>query len=239
VSTIGPLLEVQKLDLAADRLREKRATLPERSALVDIEAAIAQLDRDHEAARARREELARAEREVGAEVASIAGKAKEVETTLYSGTVTIAKELGVLQQELEIFKRKQEEAEERELALLEQIETADAALAESLEQRGKAEATGGELRTRIAAAEGAIDDELLALEASIVELRSGLPAQVLATYDRLRSSPRLAGRAAVALGSGMCEGCRLDLPVMEYRRVRDEPEDAVVCCVHCSRMLIR
>lgn len=239
MSTFGPLLEVQEIDLVIDRLREKRTTLPERATLAETQAEILTLERAQQAATAQRDELAHAERELGGEVASIAEKVKEVETSLYSGTVTIPKELDALHQALEGWKQKQGEAEERELELLEQIESADSALAQQQTRYRELETTAEQLAVTIAAAESAIDEEIGGLGETTARLRSGLAEPLLQTYDRLRGTPRLAGRAAVALGAGVCEGCQLDFPVLEYRRLRDEPEDTIIFCVHCSRLLVR
>jgi len=238
VSSLGPLLDVQDLDLSADKLRSKRAKLPERSALSANEAAIAALETVRAAAQAECDELARLERELGAEVATLATKAREVEKSLYSGTVTIAKELDSLNHELGMWKQKREEAEERELELLERIETADAGLAEHAAKRGVLDEQHRALSAEIARAEAAIDAEIGELESRAAPLRQALPAAALAMYDRLRASARLVGRAAVALDSRMCGGCRVDLPVMEYRRICDEPDGTVVQCVHCTRILI-
>ena len=239
MSTLGPLLEVQEADLAIERLREKHARLPERAALAQSQAEIVTLEGTQRAEEAQRDELAHAERELGDEVASLAAKVKEVETSLYSGTVTIPKELDALHHALEAWKQKQDEAEERELELLEQIEHADSALGQQQTRHSEMETAAEQLTATIAATESTIDDEIVGLERTAAQLRTGLPEPILTIYDRLRGDPRLVGRAAVALGAGLCEGCRLDLPVLEYRRLRDEPEDAIISCVHCRRLLVR
>ena len=84
MNALAPLLQIQEHDLSAGRLREKRSTLPERAALSETEAGIASLAHAHQAAAEQREELARAERELDGEVASISSKAKEIEKSLYS-----------------------------------------------------------------------------------------------------------------------------------------------------------
>jgi len=80
----------QKLDSAEFRAALARAL----DEIAAIETAIA-------AKRAELEELARAEREAGGDVTSMALRASEVETNLYSGTVSAAKELEALQEELQ------------------------------------------------------------------------------------------------------------------------------------------
>ena len=134
MSTPGRLLEVQALDLEADALRRKRKTLPERETLVSNEEEHTALVTQRAEVQARHDALARAERELGGEVESIANKARDVEANLYSGTVTVPKELDGLQQELALLKGKQDEAEGRELELLEQIEAVDAELAALIER---------------------------------------------------------------------------------------------------------
>jgi predicted nucleic acid-binding Zn-ribbon protein len=239
VSSFASLLEVQALDLECDRLRRRREGLPARAALAQVLEELGALDAAMAARRAEVEELARAERLAGSEVASIGSRASEVETALYSGTVRVAKELEALQEELGGWARKKVAAEERELGLLEQIESAELALADQEEGRRAREATARELEAELATTEQAIDAEIARLEGEAAGLRAGLPQSLLAAYDRLRALPRMAGRAAVAVDGGSCGGCRVDLPVMEYRRVRDEPADAVVTCVHCGRLFVR
>ena len=62
---------------------------------------------------------------------------------------------------------------------------------------------------------------------------------MLAEYDRLRTKERLGGRAAARLADGSCEGCRVRLPVLEYNKMKAEPEDALLCCPRCARVLVR
>ena len=239
MGTPGRLLEVQALDLEADGLLRKRAALPEREILTNNEAERAALGARREEIQARHDDLSRAERELGGEVESIASKAREVEANLYSGTVTVPKELDGLQQELELLKEKQEEAEGRELELLEQIEAVDGELTEVADRDAVLAGEAASLQETIGAAEAVIDQEVAGLNASAAEQRDGLAAPLLTAYDRLRADKRLAGRAAVALESKTCGGCQLDLPVLEYKRIREEAEDAVVTCVHCHRLFIR
>ena len=62
---------------------------------------------------------------------------------------------------------------------------------------------------------------------------------LLTKYTALRAMPRLAGRAAARLGQGVCEGCRAKLPLVEYRRMKAEPPEALIQCTGCRRILVR
>ena len=123
--------------------------------------------------------------------------------------------------------------------MLEQLEQVEARLSEAEARRQELETGADGFRASIAAAEAVIDGEIAGLEGSAGELRAGLPEPVLGAYDRLRANTRLGGRAAIGLDSKTCAGCQLDLPVLVYNSIRSEPEDALVTCVHCQRLLIR
>jgi predicted nucleic acid-binding Zn-ribbon protein len=239
VPLLAPLLDLQALDLECDRLRRQRETLPERAELARAVDEIASIEAAIAARQGELDELTRAEREVAADVTSMASRASEVETNLYSGTVSVAKELEALQEELGSWVRKKTDAEDRELALLEQIESTEAQLAACNHSRTTVEERVRSLEGKLDDSESVIDRAIAELEEQGAGLRAGLPRALLDVYDRLRLNPRLAGRAAVGVEGGSCGGCRVDLPVMEYRRVRDEPEDAVVTCVHCGRLFVR
>lgn len=239
MTLLSPLLEIQTSDLASDRLGRERAALPERESLRLAEIAIGGLDEIHAKLLAQRAQLAQAEHGLGAEVAAVAARAKAVETTLYSGSVRIPKELSALQAEIRGFRVQQAELEGRELALLEEIDRAETEIAENRSARERITAEMKKLGQSLAAAEQAIDAE----RAKLGEERSGkavgVPSEILAAYERLRTRDRLVGRAVAAIVEGGCEGCHMKLPVLEYNRMKSKPEDALLLCVHCGRILVR
>ena len=65
-----------------------------------------------------RDGLGREERAVGRDVEETATRAKELEDTLYSGTVKVARELETLQEEARGIREKQSGIEERQMELL-------------------------------------------------------------------------------------------------------------------------
>ncbi len=239
MSLLAPLLDVQLLDLERDRLSEQRRTLPEREALTQNRQLAAALDAKLAVLTEERARLEHSEHALGAEVAEVAAKAKEVEDHLYSGSVKISKELSALQHELDLHRARQAGIEERELELLESVETTDAEMRANRVERQEADATGQAIQAAIGRAEADIDAQLAVLAGKREELASGLPEPVLAQYDTLRANPRLAGRGAAPLADGSCGGCRIKLPVLDYTRMKAQPEDAVICCVHCKRVFVR
>ena len=236
---IRALLEVQDLDLEADKLRRQRETLPERAALTASLDRATALDTGHAEMMEKRQALSRSEQQLGAEVSEVAAKAKEVEDTLYSGTLTATKELEAHQEELRLEREKQSALEEQEMEVLEQIESLEAEADENRKTREACDVETAGIREAIAKAEAEIDDAL----GQLAERRSApavnVPAEVLTEYERLRGQEKLRGRAAGELAKGMCGACRMKLPVLEYSRMKGEPEEALITCTHCGRVLVR
>ena len=236
---IARLVDIQRLDLEADALHKRHAELPEREARSACDTELAALETAAAEISARRETLARAEHVLELDVEQVAAKAKGAEDTLYSGTVTVAKELETLAEEVRVHKARQDELELQELELLEQIEAVEDELAVNSEIAAAVRSRAAELDAAISGTEAEIAGALEGLEQAVGSAREDLPSAVLEAYAKLRDQPRLVGRAAARLVDKLCEGCRVDQPVLECKRMRDEPWDAVVCCVHCGRLLVR
>ncbi len=81
------LLEVQAADLAADQLRYRRESLPQRAALRERRAVLDDLDRQLTVLRGRADELDRSQRRMEDEISSMEAKAADSERRLYSGAV--------------------------------------------------------------------------------------------------------------------------------------------------------
>ncbi|MEE3330311.1 MAG: C4-type zinc ribbon domain-containing protein [Myxococcota bacterium] len=239
VSNIHPLLDLQKLDLQADALKARRTGMPEREARATCDVELAAHEEARSSIQLRADELGKKARALDGEVSTVAAKAKESEVRLYSGSVTASKELESLTEEIGLLKARQSELEDGELEILEAIEEVETELSQNATERGEIEVRATELDAAIAGAEAEIDAELADLEKARSQPASGLPGPVLEAYDRLRGNARLTGRAAAELNKRTCMGCRVELPVMDVSRVREEPWDALVTCVHCKRILVR
>lgn len=239
MSSLAPLLDVQNLDLARDRLGSQRESLPERRSLGELAARLLDLDRAHASLGDRRSGLAHTEHGLGAEVSAIAERARTVEATLYSGTVRAAKELLSLQEEIRLFRVRQSEIEGREMTLLEEIDRTEHEIAANRRDRTVLEGEMQVLEASLAAAEAAIDAELAALAESRRVRIQDVPPALVADYEKLRGRERLAGRAVAQLVEGDCSACRMKLPRLELSRIKAQADDALVHCVHCARILVR
>lgn len=231
------LLAVQALDTAADQLRHRRETLPERAELAARQAAIADLEARAAAVRAERDTIAAAERRLEDEIAMVASKAKAADQKLYSGTVNVPRELTALQDEIDSLHRRQRQLEDQELELMEQAEPLEAALAELDAQRAALDEQVAALLAARTEAEAAIDAELARVEAERAAAAAPVPGELLREYEGLRHA--LGGIGVARLAGNRCDGCHLTLSAVDVDRIRHEPPEAVVHCTECGRLLVR
>jgi predicted nucleic acid-binding Zn-ribbon protein len=230
------LLDLQDRDLTADQLRHRRASLPERAALTEREAAIAGVETEVGDLQARLVEVQRSQKRIEDEVAILQAKAEGENQKLYSGTVTSPRELQAMQEEIDGLTRRQRGLEDDVLVLMETAEP----LAEDVDRlearRRELEADAARLAGLIAEAEGVIDAELAGVVADREGLAAGVPADLLATYEKLRI--HLDGIGVARLEGTQCTGCHLSLPATEVAAVRKATPGAVVYHEECGRILV-
>ena len=234
---LARLLEVQRHDTVIDQLRHRRATLPERAALAQVDGQLSALD-------ARVKELSVIRDEHGARQASLeehieASKARRatLEKRLFGGQVAAARDLQAMNEEVRHLARHISELEDREIEVMELLEPVDAELSTIDERRTQLDADASGLRGTIGAAETSIDGEIEAEAGARGTEAAAVEADLLARYEALRR--KLGGTGAAPLVGGSCGGCHLALPAMELDRIRRAPPDAVITCDQCGRILVR
>lgn len=237
MSGFDELLRLQDHDIVIDQITHRQATLPERPALEAATAAVADVDRRIAATSNRRDELARDEKRLADEVAIVEAKATEVNDKLYGGTITSPKELQAFQEDYDSLKRRQRELEDHEIEIMEQIEPVEAELAGLAAERATLDAAREAAAGALAAAESEVGAELDAARGQRDELVAAVPAEQLATYDRLR--PDYAGIPIARLVGSNCNGCHLTLSAVAIDRIHALPPDALATCEECGRILVR
>jgi len=236
MGVLEDLLVVQEHDSAVDRLRHRRESLPEAARLAEVEQAIAAIDASLTDAGGRRDEVARRQQRHEDELASLETKIADVEKRLYSGAVSAPRELQAMQADVKSLKKHQSDIEDEVLQDMQDREPLDAEVARLEAEWANLEEEAEKLREAIAEASAAIDAELATELEARTAAAAGIPEQLLAQYDRLRS--QLAGVGAARLVSGRCSGCHLTLPATELDRVRRQPADTVILCDQCGRILV-
>ncbi|HET7486808.1 MAG TPA: C4-type zinc ribbon domain-containing protein [Acidimicrobiales bacterium] len=234
---LDTLLEVQASDTAADQLRHRRATLPERAALAAVEARAAEVRAQLDDVSTRRAEVLGRQAKLEEAVAAASRRVKDIETRLYGGMVSATKDIMAMTAEVESLRARNSTLEDEVLATMEEDEPLAAELERLQEELAALGAEAERAGTALAEAETAVDAEL----AGLAEVRAGqagsVPDDLLATYERLRA--RLGGEGAARLSGRSCTGCHLTLPAQELDRIKHLPPDAVVLCDQCGRILVR
>lgn len=237
MSAYEALLDVQGHDTAVDQLHHRRAHLPEREQRAATAAAMTQVQAELDGARARRAAVVARQTALEETIVSVEHRIAEIDGRLYSGQVTATRDILAMTAEIESLKARRSSLEDEELAALEEEEPLAAEVAR-LEAR--LEGLGDDatrLEAAIAAAEGEIDREAAAVLDARAVAAAAVPADLLATYERLRAA--LGGIGAARLVGSSCSGCHLMLPAQEVARLKREPPDALVLCDQCGRILVR
>ena len=230
------LLVVQEHDTARDRLRHRRAALPERA---ELEANVAQLRvRAAEASevRGRRDVVLADEKRLDDEARSIGSRADEVNTRLYSGSSNSPKELQAMQADIDMLRRHRSDLEDQELEVMEARETLDAELATVDAESARLTAETDRLRGIIAEAEAEIDAELAVEDEAWAKQAAAVPEALLADYQRRRVQNKGAG-AARLVGTS-CTACHLSIPSTEAEQIRRAAGAQVAYCDNCGAILV-
>lgn len=159
------------------------------------------------------------------------------EERLASGAVTNPKDLESLQHELTALQRRISTLEDAELEVMEDLERAQAEL---IDVTGDHDALVAELtqvkNARDAALE-AIDAEIATVTADRSAVAETIPTPLAELYEKVRGQQ--GGLGAAALRARRCEGCRLEINSADLREIAAQPDDDVVRCPECSRILVR
>lgn len=231
------LLIVQGHDLKVTQLRTRRAGLPERAALDELDVADAALAEEVATVDAERHRLEREQGRIDDEVASLKEKSAHADSALYSGAVTNPRELQGLQDEVAALARRVGELEDAELELMVARDPLDEQAAGLAEKRRESEERREVLSQRITVAEAEIDAEIDAEETARGEAAVAVSDDLLAEYERIRGAR--GGIGIVRLEHGTCQGCHIKLSAVELDRIKGLPDDARITCEECGRILVR
>ena len=231
------LLDLQAVDRALDQLAHRRRTLPEIAEIEKATAVLGSLRDDVVRGRTAVEDLDREIRRLETDVEQVRARKTRDQQRMDSGAVTHAKELESLQHEVASLTRRQSELEDTELELMERREEAqavlDAAVAALDEGQGAIDAAAA----RRDAAFAEIDAAEATRRAERDPAAAGIPADLLALYEKIRASS--GGTGAAMLRARRCEGCRIELSGSDMSALAAAPADEVVRCEECRRILVR
>jgi hypothetical protein len=230
VSKGRQLYELQEVDLEIDAKRETlsnvQSQLGQSQALDEAHATLAKDKNCFD-------ELKASQRAGEWEVDDLRTKVAVVEEKLYGGSVKNPKELASLQEQAEYLKKRKTEEEDKLLDIMTETEAAQTNLAMISNEVESLEKSWEEEQAKLSKEQNKLSTDLANLEQKRKELSSRIDAASLRLYEELRAKKQ--GRAVAKVEQGMCQGCRIVLPVREMQRARGSQE--LVQCGSCERIL--
>jgi uncharacterized protein len=219
-----------------DQLRHRRATLPERAQLANVDRQLGALEVRTKEVRLTRDEFGARQAGLEQQIDASRSRRDALEKRLFSGQVVASRELQAMNEEVKHLARHISELEDREIEVMEALEPLDRELQSGEATRQELDSDAERLRSAIASNETTLDAELAEENQARDRAASGVRDDLLARYEQLRT--KLGGTGAARLAGGSCSGCHLTLSSMELDRVRKAPPDAVITCEQCGRILV-
>ena len=231
MTAVTELFALQEIDLALDRARTR---------LVEIEEGIQETEERAAArqAKAEKEEVLAGfrarQKDLEWEVDEVRSKASEMEAKLYGGTVRNPKELSDLDADVRSLKAQAAKREDVLLALMEEAEAADAECRGAEAECLRIESAWQANRAGLLSERAELEPEVERLEAQRGQQIAEIGRAALGLYQLLRE--RRGGQAVARVDRGMCQGCRISLPMSVLQKARTGV--GLVQCVSCERILL-
>jgi predicted nucleic acid-binding Zn-ribbon protein len=228
--SVVKLMELQKGDVEAKRLRDEMAALPKAVAHLESKAAatvgqravVIDLIAKEEALRRRQESDVRDKRE----------KIAKVKKQLDLATNTV--QVTAFEHEIQYLMGEISKLEDAELESMERSEELEAQKVVADREVAATEQKAVDERAR-AVATIAKDKELLAdVEARRGVMRAGIDEDLLSTYDRLARSK---GTALAETVNQKCAACQMLIRPQRWNDLRDRDNHEMFMCESCGRML--
>lgn len=231
------LLDLQATDTVIAQVEHRRASLPEHEALLAARKERARLAEELLAARTRVGDLQLEVEKAEADLVPVRERHSRNEKRIADGSITDPKQLNSMIEETAHLVGRISDLEDLALEAMDRLETTTSEhdqLAETLSE------LEGSARALIASR----DEQLAELDAELGthrrvrdQIAAELPADLLASYDRIRS--RSGGVGAAELKGGRCGGCQLTATPAALAGFQAAAADEVLRCEECDRILVR
>ena len=231
------LLHLQELDSRADQLRHQRTTLPELAEIASLTTTREELDGRRRDAQIAVDDLTAEQSKVDADVEQVKARRLRDQERMDQGLISSPKDLERMQGVLESLQRRITSLEDDELEVMARLEDAQRDLDALTEQVTAADEKLAALSAARDNKTKELDELLQGLTAARGPAVEAIPEDLLALYDRLRSSK--GGVAVGALRARECGGCQLSLDPAELASIRAAAPDEVIRHDECQRILVR
>ena len=230
MTVVGDLYVLQEIDLGLETGRIALSGVEER--LGESEE-LEGVRRAVEEGRSRLRESQKRQREAEWAVEELRAKLQPLEEKLYGGTIKNPKELMGFQQDVDSLRARQRELEDRVLETMSLVEEAEGGLAEAESRLSEVEARWREEQESLLREQDDLREQVQELEGRRSRQETVIDAEVMRQYDALRAAHQ--GRAIAKVERGICQGCRITLPMHVVQRARRS--DHLVRCTSCERIL--
>ena len=204
--------------------------------LADLETKAAGLDSLLVRARTELGDIQREVAKAEADVQLVRDRAARDQSRLDSGTGS-AKDLQAIQHELASLVRRQSELEDVEIEVMERAEDAESAVSQLNAEHTTLAAQVTEAAEARDAALADLDLEATKIAAPRADIVAGVGEELVGLYEKIRVQS--GGLAAAPLRQRRCGGCQLELNNVEMNRIKAAPDDEVLRCEECRRILVR
>jgi predicted nucleic acid-binding Zn-ribbon protein len=222
------LYELQSIDLEIQSFRE---TLAQLDLQIGADEVVLKAKADLDAMKKHLAETSQKCRDMEWETEDLRKSISKLNEKLYGGKVGNPKELMSLEQELENFNTKLKGKEDDLLELMTEEEVTRKSIAIQSERVVRLEADWQQQQKVLVQKKHEVEKQLLELDKKRQEAASSIDSQALSLYEGLRLKR---GQAVVRVEQGMCQGCRITLPMNEWQRAKS---GTVVQCSSCGKIL--
>lgn len=231
------LLELADLDTELGRLDYRRRALPEHAELEQLTARAARARDELVEAQTELSDLGREQERAERDVEQVRTRIDKDQARLDGGAVSSARELESLQSEVVSLKRRQGDLEEIVLELMEKLEGGTARRDATAAEQAAVSAERAAVTARRDTALAEITEAAAKASDARAGVIAGVPADLLALYDKVRAAA--GGVGAAMLRRGRCEGCRESLSMADLSEIRASAPDEVIRHEECRRILVR
>lgn len=162
------------------------------------------------------------------------GKAAAIERKLYGGTVRNPKELEDFEADLTSLRTQLRKREDALLEVMLEVDEGEKALKEAEEALAGIEDSWKTEQASLGETQAMLKEEVATLQAKRSRQLDGIDQVDLGLYDILRE--RWNGTAVAVVERGLCQGCRISLPMSVLQKARAGL--GLVQCVSCERILL-
>jgi predicted nucleic acid-binding Zn-ribbon protein len=231
------LLDLQTVDTKLAQLGHRRQTLPEHGVIAKLQTRRSALASDLIAAETTISDLELEQTKAETDLEPVRERLSRNQVRIANGTVADPKALSSMVDEVSHLKKRISDLEDAELDVMEQLE---AAVTDRETLRGRMAQVDNDLVETTAERDrqlAALDGEMGGLRAERAGLAPLIPPDLLTLYDRIGASH--GGVGAAELRQRRCTGCQLEINAADLRAFSAAPEDEVLRCEECGRILIR